>query len=126
VEPAREPYEFRLSSAELVPGAVVVTLSGELDLANAQRIDEELDELHDAGARQVVVDLLDAPFLESTVLGVLLHQARRLRDDGGELIIVTDDVRVLRVFEITGLLPHFTFRRTLASAIESVLTAAVR
>jgi anti-sigma B factor antagonist len=122
---AHEPFEFRLTSAELTPGAFVVTISGELDLTNARRIDEELASLSEDSAQHLVIDLLEVPFLESTVLGVVLSHAQRLRANGGDMTIVTDDVRVLRVFEITGLESHFRFERSLSSAIENILTAAV-
>lgn len=126
MEGYREPFQFRLTSAQVTAGAFVVTIAGELDLHNARRIDAELDELVDGGAEHVVVDLLEVPFLESTVLGVLVRQAGRLRRRGGELTIVTDDARVLRVFEVTGLGSHFRFRRSLADAVEVLLAEAIR
>lgn len=126
MEGFREPFEFRLTTAQVTAGAFVVTLGGELDLHNARRIDAELDELVGGGAEHVVVDLLEVPFLESTVLGVLVRQAGRLRHRGGELSIVTDDARILRVFEITGLGSHFQVRRSLADAVEVVLAEAIR
>ena len=120
----RHPFEFRLTSAEVAPASYVVTISGELDLHNAAKVDAELEELVDADARYVIVDLLEVPFLESTVLGILLRHVRRLRGQGGELTIVTDDVRVLRVFEITGLQSRFTFERSLSGAIDAILAEA--
>ena len=120
----RHPFEFRLTSAEVAPASYVVTISGELDLHNAAKVDAELEELVDADARYVIVDLLEVPFLESTVLGILLRHVRRLRGQGGELTIVTDDVRVLRVFEITGLQSRFSFERSLSGAIDAILAEA--
>ena len=120
----RHPFEFRLTSAEVAPASYVVTISGELDLHNAAKVDAELEELVDADARYVIVDLLEVPFLESTVLGILLRHVRRLRGQGGELTIVTDDVRVLRVFEITGLQSRFSFERSLSGAIDTILAEA--
>jgi len=124
VDTLRHPFEFRLTSAEVAPASYVVTISGELDLHNAAKVDAELEELVDADARYVIVDLLEVPFLESTVLGILLRHVRRLRGQGGELTIVTDDVRVLRVFEITGLQSRFSFERSLSGAIDAILAEA--
>jgi len=124
VDTLRHPFEFRLTSAEVAPASYVVTISGELDLHNAAKVDAELEELVDADARYVIVDLLEVPFLESTVLGILLRHVRRLRGQGGELTIVTDDVRVLRVFEITGLQSRFSFERSLSGAIDTILAEA--
>jgi anti-sigma B factor antagonist len=118
VEPIEE---FKLSTAELVEDAYVVTLCGEADAYNAPQLEEELDRLLGDGAREVILDILDVPFIDSTVLGVLLKASRQARADGREVVLVTEDPRVLRVFEITGLLGHFRFERSLASAIESSL-----
>ena len=120
-----EPLRFRLTSAHLADETYVVTLAGELDLANSRELDDALRSLTSDSARRVIVDLLEVPFLESTTLGVLLRHARRLRMGEGELTIVSDDVRVLRVFEITGLGANFRFERTLAAAVEDVFAAAV-
>ena len=107
-----------MTCAEVAADAYVVTISGELDLHNAEKIDSELQTLVDDGARHVIVDLLEVPFIESTVLGILLRHVRSLRGQGGELTIVTDDVRISRVFEITGLQSHFSFERSLSEALE--------
>lgn len=118
-----DPLRFRLSSASLVDGTCVVTLSGELDLANVEEIDRELETLHERGARKIVVDLLEVPFVESRVLGVLLRHSSRLRESGGRLTLVIDD-RVLRVIELTGLRAQFRIAATLAEAIAEELAAA--
>ena len=61
------------------------------------------------------------PFIDSTILGVLLKASRRARDEGGTLVLVSDDPRITRAFEITGLLGQFTFERSLAAAVERSL-----
>lgn len=121
-----DPLQFRLTTAQVGDRAYVMTLAGELDLANAQEIDRELDALTGDGARQVIVDLLEVPFVESQVLGVLLRHVRRLRTNGGELTLVADDARVLRVLVITGLESHFRIERTLGSAIDGALAEVVQ
>ena len=126
MEALRNPFDFGLSCAEVATGAYVLTISGELDLHNAAKVDAELEAIVDEDARHVIVDLLEVPFVESTVLGILLRHVRRLRSEGGELTIVTDDVRITRVFEITGLHSHFRFERSLGDAIDDALVGVLR
>jgi anti-sigma B factor antagonist len=120
-----DPLEFRIASAHVADDVWVVTLAGELDLANVGDIDGELNAIGEEGARRVIVDLLEVPFIESRTLGVLLHHARRLRTDGGDLTLVSDDARVLRVIEITGLGSQFRLERTLAAAVDGALVEAI-
>jgi anti-sigma B factor antagonist len=116
-----DPLEFRIASAHIVDDIYVVTLAGELDLANVDDITTELELLARDGALRVIVDLLEVPFIESRTLGALLAYAKRLRMDGGELTVVSDDRRVLRVIEITGLTTQFTIEPSLAGAIDKAL-----
>ena len=116
-----DPLEFRIASALVGDDVYVVTLAGELDLANVGDIDQELELLQRDGARHVIVDLLEVPFLESRTLGVLLSHARSLRTGGGELTVVSDDRRILRVIAITGLTTQFAIEPSLAGAIDKAL-----
>jgi anti-sigma B factor antagonist len=116
-----DPLEFRIVSAHVADDLYVVTLAGELDLANVDDIDGELELIVREGARRVIVDLLEVPFIESRTLGVLMGHARRLRKEGGEMTLVSDDQRILRVIEITGLATQFVIEPSLAGAIDKAL-----
>ena len=119
-----DPLQFRMTAAHISDATYVLALGGEIDLAQAAELEDELKSLVDEGATQIIVDLLEVPFLESSALGVLLKYSRLLRANGGELTLVTDDVRVLRVIEITGLAGHFRFERTLSEAVDSAIEKA--
>ena len=119
-----DPLQFRMTAAHVTDTTYVLALAGEIDLAQAAELDDELKSLFDEGTTQIIVDLLEVPFLESSALGVLLKYSRQLRANGGELTLVTDDVRVLRVIEITGLAQHFHFERTLSEAVDNAIEAA--
>jgi anti-sigma B factor antagonist len=86
----------------------VVSLVGEHDLHTAPKAREELRRVIAAGARAVVVDLTETTFLDSTVLSLLLGLRKELRA-GGRLLLVTDEPRVRRVFEIAGVDRFFDF-----------------
>jgi anti-anti-sigma factor len=115
--------DFRLTSAELANGSYVVTVRGEADTFAAPALERELEKRSHDG-RGLIVDLLEVPFVESAVLGVLLKAARRLRARGGELVLVADNVGVLRTFDVTGLTGQFRLERSLATAIERSLAQA--
>ena len=101
--------------------AYVVSVAGELDIATAGRLREELELAIGRGARRVIVDLIGLTFIDSVALGVLTEGARRLRADGGVCVVVSQDPRILRVFEITGLDRIFRIERSLAEAVEEVI-----
>lgn len=81
----------------------VLSVSGELDLHTTPRIRKELDAVVQGGGRYVVVDLRDVGFVDTTMLATLVEALRQLRAVHGELVVVSDDPRILRPFGIAGL-----------------------
>jgi anti-sigma B factor antagonist len=113
--------EFSVKTATLGGDAFVVTLAGELDLHTAPELEHALEGVVGLGGTAVAVDLAEVTFIDSTTLEVLLRYHERFRGLGGGLVIVTDDRRVLRTFEITGLDRVFTIERRLADAVAAIL-----
>jgi anti-sigma B factor antagonist len=116
----------RATTAQIGADAYVVSVAGELDIATAGRFSEELGRTAQRGARRVIVDLVGLTFIDSVALGVLTEEARRLRADGGTCVVVSQDPRILRVFEITGLDRIFHIERSLAEAVEGVIDGVAR
>ena len=120
-----EALRFKLVLATICEDTYVLTLGGEADASNAGEIERALADATDAGGTHVIVDLLDVPFVDSTILGVLLRYSRRIRDNGGTLVLVCDDFRVLRAFEISGLDAHFSFEHSLGAAVDAAIARSV-
>jgi anti-sigma B factor antagonist len=95
----------------------VVHLGGEIDVYTAPLVREKLDEQIHAGRTDLVVDLTEVSFLDSTGLGVLVGRLKLTRTRGGSLRLVGKDERVLKVFSITGLDKVFEIHPDLDSAL---------
>lgn len=93
------PLEAPIGTTRLGDDAWEIVPAGELDLHDAPALERAFEDARDAGAQRVLVDLGSVPFLDSTVMGVLVAAARRFE----ALVLSVGDVRVLRVLEITGL-----------------------
>lgn len=112
-----ETFEITETSRDGVP---ILSVAGEIDVATAPPLRERIHRQVGSGATQLVVDLLNVTFLDSTALGVLVGAVNRLREAGGDLLLVIDKRRVLKVFEITGLTEVFSIHRSTADALASV------
>lgn len=99
-----------------VPGVTVISLVGEADVSTVARLREELVRAVGEGGPAYVVDLSRVPFLDSTALGVLVGRLKAVRSAGGDLVLVTDDQRLLRNFAITGLDKVFGIFPTIGEA----------
>jgi anti-sigma B factor antagonist len=115
--------EFTVTTAELAGNAFVVTVAGEADMHTAPALDQALDGVVGLGGTSVVLDLAEVSFIDSTVLAVLHRYHRRYESLGGELVLVSDDRRILRTLEITGLDRIFKVERKLTTGIGAVHSA---
>jgi anti-sigma B factor antagonist len=79
-----------------------VRVGGELDLQAAPALKQALVELIEDGYIDVVVDMTDTTFLDSTALGVLAGRYRELRAHGGSLAVICSNRNVLDTLEIAG------------------------
>ena len=85
-----------------VPGSVLIVVAGEVDAHTADRVRSAVEAGLGPGT-QVVVDLTDVTFMDSTGLGVFVTALKHLREQDGSLDLVITSPRVMKVFELTGL-----------------------
>jgi anti-anti-sigma factor len=88
---------------------VRVAPSGELDLSTAGMLRAQLEELWDLGWTDVVVDLRELSFIDSSGLHVLIDMHQHAAEVRRRFSIVDDGAQpVARVLEISGLGRLFT------------------
>jgi anti-sigma B factor antagonist len=99
----RGPISFGLSDEPVDETTHVVSPKGEVDKVTAPHLGRRLLGLADEGKTGVVVDLSSVTFMDSTGLGVLLNALKALASRRGRLVLVCPNERVLRPFQVTGL-----------------------
>jgi anti-sigma B factor antagonist len=82
----------------------VVRVRGELDMATCPQLRERLLELTD---QVVTLDFAAVTFMDSSGTGVLLEAQKRIREDGGKLVLYGLGPQLRRVLEISGLGDYF-------------------
>jgi anti-sigma B factor antagonist len=115
---------FEVRTAVVTPSTYVVSVTGEIDSFTSPALEQELEWVLGDGASNAVVDLGGVGFIDSTALRVLLRALPRFSRRGGKLVLVSDDRRVLRTLEITGLDRKFTVEPKLSEAIAHVVEGA--
>ncbi len=107
----------------------VVSPHGEIDALTAPRLGRRLLDLAEEGKRLLVVDLSEVTFMDSTGISVILNALRHLGTKQGTLALVCPTERILRPFQITGLVSRLNIFSTRAEAIGGLVppgAAAVR
>ena len=85
--------------------AMELAWSGEVDLAGAPVLADEVDALALGPGHRVVLDLSGVDFMDSSGLHVLVRLHRRVEEVGGELSVRDPSPQVRHLLELTGLLP---------------------
>ena len=86
-----------------------ICLFGELDLANADRVEHELERVEATDASSIVVDLAGLKFVDSTGIRLLVSAHARSRADSNRLVLLRGPAAVQRVFQLVGLEDRLPF-----------------
>ncbi|MFI9846973.1 anti-sigma factor antagonist [Nonomuraea sp. NPDC051941] len=104
---------------QYLAGVTIIMVSGELDLATADELEEFVRRVRRAGD-EVVMGLAGTSFMDCTGLNALLHLRQEIGRDGGTLRLVglqREPIRVLRLSGMDRWLPTH-------DSLEQALTAA--
>jgi anti-sigma B factor antagonist len=80
-----------------------VSLHGEMDMSNANTLENEFIRVETTGVSRIVLDLSELEFIDSTGLAVILRAHERAKRDGHVLRVLRPNGQVGRVFEICDL-----------------------
>lgn len=94
--------DIRIENME-VNDLPVLKVSGEVDVYTAPKLKSHILDLIDSGHYNIVVDLNQVDFMDSSGLGVLVGGLKRVGPHKGTIKLVCNRPNVLKIFKITGL-----------------------
>lgn len=101
------PVPFAVEREELEGGIRAFTVRGELDMSTAPELEDNLAEFAGGDTAQVLVDLTECEFIDSTGIALIVRSWQRLDSGGegggsGQLVLCCDNTQVMRLLRITG------------------------
>jgi anti-anti-sigma factor len=87
-------------------GVAVLHLEGELDLASAPVLQDEIDSAEVMASPKVVLELNDLQFLDSTGLRIIFSAHARAGERGQQFAVTRGSEQVQRLLAITGVGEH--------------------
>jgi anti-sigma B factor antagonist len=90
-------------TTETAGATVRLALTGELDIAGAARVEQELERIEREPPATIVLDLRELAFMDSTGLRVIVAADSRAREQARRLVIVRGTDTVQRIIEMTRL-----------------------
>ncbi len=102
------------------PGVAIVTLRGEHDLATRAEINATLARV--GGEADVLVDLSQCSFIDSSVIGALVAAFQTFAEGGRrlELAIPSEAVTIQRVAKVAGLATFLAIHETREAGLASI------
>jgi anti-sigma B factor antagonist len=88
--------------------AVVISVTGELDLASSPALEQQLERLAPTDTALVIVDLRALEFMDSTGLSVLVRADQRAQEHNQRLVLVKGPQQVQRLLTLTGVEERLT------------------
>ena len=86
-----------------------IALEGELDISTVPELEEAVAAARAEGASEVIIDMSDLEFMDSTGLRFLVQSDERAREEGWRLALVRGPDPVQRVLEITRMAGRLTW-----------------
>lgn len=84
--------------------ACVFHLTGDIDVAVVPRLRGSLEQVIETGCENIVLDLSEVTYADSSALGLLVWLDHRLQPRAGKAILTGANHDVARIFELSGLL----------------------
>ena len=106
-------------STELHDAVAVITVAGELDMATAPTLLNEVGRLVDAGQTCLIFDLAGVSFCDSTGLSIFVRARNRFAATGGQVRLAAPQRAVRRLLEVSGLLGVLDTYPSVAAALGS-------
>ena len=90
--------------SRILNSTMYVMLIGELDEYSAVYTRTTLDKLFETiNFKQVIIDLTDLEFMDSTGIGVLIGRYKKLKNSSVPVYICNPSTHIEKIFKVTGL-----------------------
>jgi anti-anti-sigma factor len=111
---------MEISTKTVSPTVSTVTFSGALNARSAEEAKQIFRNLVDQGIKQVVVDLHDVPFIDSSGLAALVSGLKTLGGESANLKLAAPQSQARLLFELTMFDRVFEIHENLDDALGNV------
>lgn len=100
---ASNPTPPAFTREETAPGTVAIRVEGEVDLSNVDALSGEAERAIEGESAQLVIDLGDCEFIDSSVLALFVELRKRLNSSARSRFAIVADGQPLQVIKTTQL-----------------------
>jgi anti-sigma B factor antagonist len=108
------------TSTHEVDGIKVLDVAGEIDVYTAPKFKEAVNQIINEGQKDLVVNMEQVTYMDSSGFGTLLSATKRLRPEGGTVNLVACNSAIDRMLRITRLNTVFGTYQTVDEALAAL------
>lgn len=109
---------MKIFSKNLESDELLIKIEGEVDVYTSIDLKKEITKLIEEGQNNIIIDLENVNYMDSSGLGVLVALLKELKKIGGELKLINLPVSVKKIFDLTRLTKFFDIYNNLEDAIK--------
>ncbi|HWI54237.1 MAG TPA: anti-sigma F factor antagonist [Desulfobacteria bacterium] len=99
----------------------IVRVAGELDLVAAEQFRTEIDSAMEKNCSDnIILNLDEVRFIDSSGLGVILGRYKKVKMRGGKMALVSAPAQVKRILELSGVLNIASSYKTENEALQAM------
>lgn len=83
-------------------GICIITCKGRIDTGNYVDAEQAMNEILDAGHKQVILDFSELEYISSAGLRTMISLAKRIKKEDGALAVACMNEYIKEVFDIAG------------------------
>jgi anti-sigma B factor antagonist len=97
-----------LVQTQVADRAMMLTVSGELDLVSSPALEQALEDLSATDTRLVMIDMRQLDFMDSTGIHLLVKAQQRAHAAGQRFAVIRGSEQVQRLLDLTGVSEQMT------------------
>lgn len=99
---------------------LIVKIDGELDHHTSEIIKEMIDKEYEKGYKNLVFDLKDLYFMDSSGIGVIIGRYKKVKENNGNIAMVKVNTRLYKIIELSGLLKIIKCYNDISEILEKI------
>jgi anti-anti-sigma factor len=83
-----------------------ILLAGSLDTDTASQLEKELETVFDSASKELMFNMKELDYVSSAGIRVIALACRKLKEKGGDILMLSMQPQIQKVFEIVKALPN--------------------
>lgn len=115
-------FRFTIREIEDSSESRIFRLSGYIDAHTVLEFEKAVSHEINSGMKSAILDLEDLVYISSAGIGAMMGLARRLAQDGGELVLLKPTAKVFKILDGLGFTKIFKIAADETEALEKLKT----